>query len=91
MLEDGDMGNSSRWRESLLERTVSRKNANLMQLVYGTLTPKSLPDTSDQPRSSDDESEDDEFFRPKGEGSKVCENHFRYVLQHIPVIYRYSY
>ncbi|KAJ8439766.1 hypothetical protein Cgig2_009590 [Carnegiea gigantea] len=69
-MEDGGMGNAARWRESLLDRTVSRKNTNLMQLVYGTSTSKLAPDMSEQQRSSDDESEDDEFFRPKGEGSK---------------------
>lgn len=69
-MEDGDMGNAARWRESLLDRTVSRKNENLMQLVYGTSKSKLAPDMSEQQRSSDDESEDDEFFRPKGDGSK---------------------
>lgn len=69
-MEDEDMGNASRWRESLLKRTVSRQNTNLMQLVYGTSTSNLTPDMSEAQRSSDDESEDDEFFKPKGEGSK---------------------
>ena len=33
-----DMGNISKWKESLAERTVSRQTTNLMQLVYGNST-----------------------------------------------------
>jgi len=89
VLPDGDMGNAARWRESLLDRTVSRKNTNLMQLVYGTSTSKLAPDMSEQQRSSDDESEDDEFFRPKGEGSKVCEQNFSNMRFNMFLLYSY--
>ncbi|KAL2945287.1 Ribosome biogenesis protein bms1 [Bienertia sinuspersici] len=65
-----DMGNSSRWKESLLERTFSRQNTNLMQLVYGKSTSNQASDINEQKGSSDEESEDDEFFKPKGEGAK---------------------
>lgn len=65
-----DMGNASRWRESLLERTVSRQNINLMQLVYGKSGSNLTPDMSEPLRSSDDDSEDDGFFKPKGKGGK---------------------
>ncbi|GAB2267099.1 Glycoside hydrolase 2 (Mannanase, beta-galactosidase) [Dionaea muscipula] len=69
--EEEVMGNVSKWRETLLERTLSRQNTNLMQLVYGKSTSKPEPDASEAQESTDDEeSEDDEFFKPKGEGSK---------------------
>lgn len=66
------MGNISKWKESLLERTFSRQNINLMQLVYGKSAPTSLTHSNGvQDSSEDEESDDDEFFRPKGEGNKV--------------------
>ncbi|CAI9757098.1 unnamed protein product [Fraxinus pennsylvanica] len=66
---DGDdMGNISKWKEFLVERTASRKNVNLMQLVYGK--PVSESSNEKQDSSEKEESEDDEFFRPKGEGNK---------------------
>lgn len=61
------MGNISKWKESLLERTVSRQNTNLMQLVYG----KSASIHATQDSSESEGSEDEEFFKPKGEESKV--------------------
>lgn len=66
------MGNISKWKESLMERTVSRQNTNLMQLVYGksTSTPTTtLNEAHDS--SEDEESDGDDFFKPKGEGKKV--------------------
>lgn len=69
------MGNTSKWKESLLERTSSRQYSNLMQLVYGkstsisTTSSNEAHDTSDG--ESDGESDGDDFFRPKGEGNKV--------------------
>ncbi|KAH9611759.1 hypothetical protein KSS87_009023 [Heliosperma pusillum] len=62
-------GNDSRWKDSLLERTVSRQNNNLMQIVYGKSTSSLTPGISETQTSSDDEGGDD-FFRPKGERTK---------------------
>ncbi|KAH6783824.1 P-loop containing nucleoside triphosphate hydrolases superfamily protein [Perilla frutescens var. hirtella] len=64
--EEDEMGNISKWKESLSERTASRHTINLMQLVYGNLGSKSSDDMKD---SSEEESEE-EFFKPKGEGKK---------------------
>lgn len=69
LLPTENMGNASKWKESLVERTVSRKTTNLEQLVYGKSETK--PDDSIQEDSDADESDDDEFFKPKGEGNKV--------------------
>lgn len=71
-LSDDGLGNISKWKESLLERTASRQNINLMQLVYGN--PASASTTyidNDQDGSEDEEGDGDEFFKPKGEWSKV--------------------
>ncbi|TXG72756.1 hypothetical protein EZV62_001335 [Acer yangbiense] len=69
-IDDG-MGNISKWKESLLERTVLRQSSNLMQLVYGKSVSTSAASFDEAQDSSEDEgSEDDEFFRPKGEGNK---------------------
>lgn len=70
VLAGEDMGNISKWKEFLAERTASRKNVNLMQLVYGK--PVSESSNEKQNSSEKEESEDDEFFKPKGEGNKVC-------------------
>lgn len=66
-LTEGEMGNISKWKESLSERTASRQSINLAELVYGKPGSKSLDDMKD---TSEEES-DDEFFKPKGEGKKV--------------------
>ncbi|KAI8543112.1 hypothetical protein RHMOL_Rhmol08G0193200 [Rhododendron molle] len=67
--DEDEMGNSSKWKESLAERTVLRQNANLEQLVYGKS--EKMANISDQAQaSSEDEGKDDEFFTPKGEGTK---------------------
>ncbi|KAL8227115.1 hypothetical protein R6Q57_016947 [Mikania cordata] len=71
-----NMGNSSKWKESLLERTVSRQTTNLMQLVYGKSETKSNDssyENIDASVSSDDD-DDDEFFKPKNEGKKKSSN-----------------
>lgn len=67
--DDHEMGNNSKWKESLAERTNSRRRVNLMELVYGDL---SVTNATDEARdSSDDEGSDEgEFFKPKGEGKK---------------------
>ncbi|KAA8527320.1 hypothetical protein F0562_034583 [Nyssa sinensis] len=68
--DEDEMGNASKWKESLVERTVLRQNTNLMQLVYGKIASRSTTTTEAKDSSEDDESEDDEFFKPKGEGKK---------------------
>ncbi|KAJ9185011.1 hypothetical protein P3X46_004691 [Hevea brasiliensis] len=66
---DDGLGNVSKWKESLVERTVSRKNINLMQLVYGTSA--STTAINEKRESIDDEESDgDDFFKLKGEGNK---------------------
>ncbi|OVA17009.1 Elongation factor [Macleaya cordata] len=69
--DEEEMGNASKWKESLIERTISRQNTNLMQLVYGNSALKSTTSIGEgQGSSEDEESEDDEFFKPKGESEK---------------------
>jgi ribosome biogenesis protein BMS1 len=66
------MGNISKWKESLMKRTVARQNINLMELVYGKSTSTSTTTMDKVQDSSDDEESDgEEFFKPKGEGKKV--------------------
>ncbi|XP_031115865.1 ribosome biogenesis protein BMS1 homolog [Ipomoea triloba] len=65
-----ELGNASRWKESLAERAHSRQSLNLMQLVYGKTASKSTTASEMEQISEDDDSEDDEFFKPKGEGKK---------------------
>ncbi|XP_019451232.1 PREDICTED: ribosome biogenesis protein BMS1 homolog isoform X3 [Lupinus angustifolius] len=67
--DDDDMGNVSKWKESLAERTLSRKSPSLTQLVYGesTVNPTSINNENDN--SEDDGSEDD-FFKPIEEVKK---------------------
>ncbi|CBI17233.3 unnamed protein product, partial [Vitis vinifera] len=70
---DGDeMGNVSKWKESLVERTIPKQNTNLMRLVYGEESASHSTNSVDEAHhsSEDEESEDDEFFKPKGEGNK---------------------
>lgn len=43
-----------------------------MQLVYGKTASKSTTASEMEQISEDDDSEDDEFFKPKGEGKKAC-------------------
>lgn len=66
------MGNASRWKEFLLERTRERQNVNLMQLVYGETESKSITKAGLQQRGTENDDSDTEFFVPKGEGTKVC-------------------
>ncbi|KAL3655679.1 Glycoside hydrolase 2 (Mannanase, beta-galactosidase) [Castilleja foliolosa] len=67
--EDNDeMGNISKWKQSLLERTASRQNMNLMQLVYGK--PASTSSNQMEDTHEEESEDDDEFFKPKGEGNK---------------------
>lgn len=66
------MGNAANWKESLVERTKLRQKTNLMQLVYGKSVSKSTTSSNEVQGSSEDESEDENFFKPKGEGNEVC-------------------
>lgn len=68
------MGNVSKWKESLVERTIPKQHTNLMRLVYGekSASNRTTPVDEAHHTSEDEESEDDEFFKPKGEGNKVC-------------------
>ncbi|KAL3846002.1 hypothetical protein ACJIZ3_003405 [Penstemon smallii] len=67
--QEDEMGNASKWKESLAERTALRQNINLMQLVYGKPASKSSNDVEDISEEESDD-DDDDFFRPKGEGNK---------------------
>ncbi|XP_073101345.1 uncharacterized protein [Elaeis guineensis] len=70
---DSDMetDNASKWKESLFERTLSRQNVNLMQLVYGQSASKSTASMREAHDSSDsDDGSDEDFFKPKGEREK---------------------
>ncbi|CAL5347849.1 unnamed protein product [Camellia sinensis] len=67
---EDEMGNASKWKDSLTERTILRQNDNLMQLVYGKSATMATTVDDAQANSEDEESEDDEFFKPKGEGNK---------------------
>ncbi|KAK4778594.1 hypothetical protein SAY86_006122 [Trapa natans] len=61
------MGNASKWKEFLTERTMSRQHRNLMQVVYGA--PATLSTSINRGQEHDD-SEEEEFFKPKQEGKK---------------------
>ncbi|XP_022765573.1 ribosome biogenesis protein BMS1 homolog isoform X2 [Durio zibethinus] len=68
---DDGMGNISKWRASLVERATKKQNINLMQLVYGKHASTSNTSVNEvQSDSQNEESDDDEFFKPKGEGKK---------------------
>ncbi|RZC50144.1 hypothetical protein C5167_018575 [Papaver somniferum] len=69
--EDDGLGNASKWKKSLIERTISRNGTNLMKLVYGKYMGKSTTSVGEGHGSrEDDESEGDEFFKLKGEMTK---------------------
>ncbi|CAN6902885.1 unnamed protein product, partial [Brassica oleracea] len=62
--EDRVLGNISKWKEPLKEKG-RKKNLNLMQIVYG----------ASGSSATTEESDDEDFFKPKGEQNKVC--HFK--------------
>ncbi|KAL6660092.1 hypothetical protein ACP70R_002214 [Stipagrostis hirtigluma subsp. patula] len=64
---DIETENTSKWKESLLARTLSRWSANLMQLVYGQPSTKFDSATSEANNDSEADSSDEEFFVPKGQ------------------------
>ncbi|MFQ6646709.1 hypothetical protein Gotur_020638, partial [Gossypium turneri] len=70
LLEDG-MGNISKWRASLVERASKKQNINLMQLVYGKSASTSNTSANEvKDDSENEESDEDEFFKPKGQRAK---------------------
>uniref|UniRef100_A0A0A9EU79 Ribosome biogenesis protein BMS1/TSR1 C-terminal domain-containing protein n=1 Tax=Arundo donax TaxID=35708 RepID=A0A0A9EU79_ARUDO len=64
---DGEDENASKWKESLLARTLSRRGVNLMQLVYGQPSSKLDTAASEANDASEADSSDEEFFIPKGQ------------------------
>ncbi|KAL6902026.1 hypothetical protein ACP4OV_004902 [Aristida adscensionis] len=64
---DVEAENTSKWKESLLARTLSRRSANLMQLVYGQPSTKLDNAASGANDGSEADSSDEEFFVPKGQ------------------------
>lgn len=66
------MGNIAKWKESLAERTSSRQTTNLMQLVYEKSLSVSTKANEEQDSSADEESDGEDFFKPKGDEIKVC-------------------
>ncbi|KAL0812654.1 hypothetical protein Bca101_069097 [Brassica carinata] len=63
--EDKVLGNISKWKEPLKEKG-RKKNPNLMQIVYGASASSATALINENNETSDDE----DFFKPKGEHSK---------------------
>ncbi|KAK8509472.1 hypothetical protein V6N13_061897 [Hibiscus sabdariffa] len=69
--DEHGMGNISKWRASLVERASKKQNINLMQLVYGKSPSTSNASVNEvQDDSENEESDEDEFFKPKGQREK---------------------
>ena len=64
--EDKVLGNISKWKEPLKEKG-GKKNPNLMHIVYGASASSATALINENNEISDDE----DFFKPKGEHSKV--------------------
>lgn len=64
---DDETENTSKWKESLLARTLSRRSTSLMQLVYGQSLTKLDSVASKENDDSGTNSSDEEFFVPKGQ------------------------
>ncbi|KAL8129296.1 hypothetical protein V2J09_018451 [Rumex salicifolius] len=64
-VEEEELGNAGKWKESLSERIAMRPNTNLTQLVYGQSGFSEAKGVSDE-----EESEEDEFLTLKGAGRK---------------------
>lgn len=83
------MGDVSKWKKSLAERTILRHTPSLMQLVYGKSTVNSA-NLKKEDDSSDDEDSEGEFFMPKEEVRKVghlllphtCSSSVHFFLKH---------
>ena len=65
------MGNTSKWKESLIARTLWKRNSNMMQLVYGQSTSNSKVERDAQGSSESEGDEKEEFFKEKGGSDKV--------------------
>lgn len=75
--DEDKIGNASRWKDSLKERIHLGKNKNLKQLIYGKSESKSTSSIDGaQGSSEDEESDEGEFFKPKGEGNKNVREDF---------------
>lgn len=68
---DAGMGNTSKWKEPLSERTRSRQHLNLMKLVYGKSTDISTTSSNEAHDTSDEENDGGDFFTPVGRINKV--------------------
>jgi hypothetical protein len=70
---DDDTGNTSKWKESLLARTMTRRSASLMQLVYEKSSTMLDGVLSEENNDIEANSSDEEFFVPKGQNKvQVC-------------------
>lgn len=59
---------TAKWKEPLIEKMIARQNTNLMQIVYGkTGLTSSTSNEESQGSSEDEDSDDGDFFKPKGE------------------------
>lgn len=65
-----EMGNTSKWKETLAERTTSRQTVNLLQLVYGKSGLLSSAKYNVTEEVENEGSDGEEFFKPKGTGKK---------------------
>ncbi|KAF8728587.1 hypothetical protein HU200_017852 [Digitaria exilis] len=70
---DDETENTSKWKESLLARTLSRRSTSLMQLVYGQSLTKLDSVASEENDDSEASGSEEEFFVPKGQ-KKVQQN-----------------
>uniref|UniRef100_K4A518 Bms1-type G domain-containing protein n=1 Tax=Setaria italica TaxID=4555 RepID=K4A518_SETIT len=68
---DDETGNNSKWKESLLARTLSRRSASLMQRVYEQPSTKLDGVLSEENNDSEANSSDEEFFVPKGQNKQT--------------------
>ncbi|KAK8445986.1 hypothetical protein SEVIR_9G418700v4 [Setaria viridis] len=68
---DDETGNNSKWKDSLLARTLSRRSASLMQRVYEQPSTKLDGVPSEENNDSEANSSDEEFFVPKGQNKQT--------------------
>lgn len=70
--DENVMGNSTKWKETVMEKAVSRQTINLAQLVYGDSSQTSATSITEEQDGTEDEADDNaDFFKPKGEGKKA--------------------
>lgn len=80
-----DVGNIAKWKEPLAKRTFSRQTTNLMQLVYGKSSLLSTIANDEHDSSADEESDGDDFFKPKGDEIKVCCRDYLFITLYLTV------